>query len=208
MSLGSRKAMRFFHNFRFWEIQRTGTEFRASAFFALLAPALLLASAGTVRAQTVPGGNRGVLQLSAGATGSFDTIQYGSRQMYGAGAFVDAETTGHFGLEAEGRWIEFPQQNDNVHAETYSIGGRYHWVLTNHWQPYVKGLIGFGSFNYAYNLGHDHDLIVTAGGGVDFRCTHRIYFRVADFEYQDWPEAYYGNLTPFNVSAGLKVRIF
>jgi len=200
--------MRFFHNFRFWEIQRTGTEFRASAFFALLAPALLLASAGTVRAQTVPGGNRGVLQLSAGATGSFDTIQYGSRQMYGAGAFVDAETTGHFGLEAEGRWIEFPQQNDNVHAETYSIGGRYHWVLTNHWQPYVKGLIGFGSFNYAYNLGHDHDLIVTAGGGVDFRCTHRIYFRVADFEYQDWPEAYYGNLTPFNVSAGLKVRIF
>jgi hypothetical protein len=200
--------MSFFHNFRFLQIQRTGIKFRASAFFALLAPALLLASAGSVRAQVVFAGHRGVLQLSAGATGSFDTIQYGPRQMFGAGAFVDAETTGHFGLEAEGRWIEFPQQNDNLHAETYSIGGRYHWVLTRHWQPYAKALIGFGSFSYPYGYGQDHDLIVTAGGGMEFRASRRIYFRVADFEYQDWPEAHYGNLVPFNVSAGLKVRIF
>jgi hypothetical protein len=200
--------MRFFHNFRHREIQKTRINVRASAFLALLAPALLLASAGIVRAQVVFAGHRGVLQLSAGATGSFDTIQYGSRQMFGAGAFVEAETTGHFGLEAEGRWIEFPSQNDNVHAETYSIGGRYHWVLTNHWQPYAKALIGFGNFTYAYGYGQDRDLVVTAGGGVDFRCSHRIYFRVADFEYQDWPEAHYGNLVPFNLSAGLKVRIF
>ena len=199
--------MSFVQNFRFLQTQRTGVKLRTSAFLVLLAPLLLLASSGIAHAQTTPAGNRGVLQFSAGATGSFDTIQYGSRQMYGAGAFVDAESTGHFGLEAEGRWIEFPQQNDNVHAETYSIGGRWHWVLTNHWQPYAKALIGFGSFNYAYNLGQDHDLIVTGGAGVDFRCTHRIFFRVADFEYQDWPEAHYGNLVPFNVSAGLKVRI-
>jgi hypothetical protein len=201
--------MTFFHNFRFRQTQRTAIKYRASAFLALLAPALLAgASARVAHAQTTPEGNRGVLQLSVGGTGSFDTIQYGSRKMFGAGAFVDAENTGHFGLEAEARWIEFPQQNDNVHAETYSIGGRYHWVLTNHWQPYAKALIGFGDFTYAYGYGQDRDLIVTAGGGVEFRATHRIYFRVADFEYQDWPEAHYGNLTPFNVSAGLKVRIF
>jgi hypothetical protein len=199
--------MRFFHNFRFWQTQRTGIELRASAFFALLAPALLLASAVIVRAQAVPAGHRGVLQLSGGATGSFDTIQYGSRQMLGVGAFVDGETTGHFGLEAEGRWIEF-HQTANVHAETYSIGGRYHFVLGSHWQPYAKGLVGFGSFNYPYNLGQDHDLVVTAGGGVDFRWTHRIYLRVADIEYQDWPEAQFGNMNMFNASAGLKVRIF
>lgn len=201
--------MRFFHNLRFGKIQRTGIEFRASMFFALLAPALLLVSAGIVRAQVIPEGHRGELHLSAGGTGSFDTIQYGSRQMYGVGAFVDAESTGHFGLEAEGRWIEFPSQMDNVHAETYSVGGRYHWVLTNHWQPYAKALIGFGNFNYAYNLGREPDvLVVTAGGGMDFRCTRRIYFRIADFEYQDWPKAHYVNLTPINLSAGLKVRIF
>jgi hypothetical protein len=200
--------MRFFHNFGFWEIQKTGIKFRASTLLALLAPALLLASARIACAQTTPAGHRGELHLSAGGTGSFDTIQYGSRQMYGVGAFVDAESTGHFGLEAEGRWIEFPSQLDNVHAETYSIGGRYHWVLTNHWQPYVKGLIGFGNFNYAYGLGQDHDLVVTEGGGMDFHWTRRVYLRVADFEYQEWPEAHYGNLTPLNLSAGLKVRIF
>jgi Outer membrane protein beta-barrel domain len=200
--------MRFIHNSGLWQVQKTGIDLRVSAFIALLAPALLVASAGVAHAQTTPAGNRGVLQVSVGATGSFDSIQYGSRQMYGAGAFVDAESTGHFGLEAEGRWIEFPSQNDNVHAETYSIGGRWHWVITNHWQPYAKALIGFGSFNYAYGLGQDHDLVVTAGGGMEFRATHRIYFRVADFEYQDWPEAHYSNLIPFNISAGLKVRIF
>jgi hypothetical protein len=201
--------MTFFHNFRFGQTQRRAIKHRARTFLALLAPALLFASAGTAHAQTTPAGNRGVLQLSVGGTGSFDTIQYGPHQMFGAGAFVDAENTGHVGLEAEARWIEFPSQPNNVHAETYSVGGRYHWVLTNHWQPYVKALIGFGNFNYAYNLGQEHgDLVVTAGGGMEFRATRRIYFRVADFEYQDWPEAYYGNLTPFNVSAGLKVRIF
>ena len=158
---------------------------------------------------TTPEGNRGVLQLSVGGTGSFDTIQYGSRKMFGAGAFVDAENTGHFGLEAEARWIEFPQQNDNVHAETYSIGGRYHWVLTNHWQPYAKALIGFGNFNYPYNYGQDQrpDRDRRRWRGLPLP-RGSIYFRVADFEYQDWPEAHYGNLTPFNVSAGLKVRIF
>jgi hypothetical protein len=200
--------MRFFHNLRFRIIQKTVSEFRAGALFAWFAPVLLLASAGIVRAQVVFEGHRGELHLSVGGTGSFDTVNYGSRQMFGAGAFVDAESTGHFGLEGEARFIEFPSQMDNVHAETYSIGGRYHWVLTNHWQPYAKALIGFGSFNYAYNLGQDHDLVVTAGGGMDFRCTRRFFFRVADFEYQDWPQAHYGNLTPINLSAGLKVRIF
>jgi Outer membrane protein beta-barrel domain len=200
--------MRFFHKFRLWETQRTGIKFRAHAFPALLASALLIASAGIVRAQVFPQGNRGELHLSAGGTGSFDTVQYGSRQMFGAAAFVDAESTGHFGLEAEARWIDFPSQMDKVHAETYSIGGRYHWVLTNHWQPYAKALIGLGTFNYAYNLGQDQDLVVTAGGGMEFRWTRRVFLRVADFEYQDWPEGHYGNLTPINLSAGLKVRIF
>jgi hypothetical protein len=178
-----------------------------SAFPWLLAPALLLASASAVRAQVVPPGYQSKLKLSVGVIGSGDTLQYGQRQMLGAGAFVDADTTGHFGLEAEGRWVEF-YQTAGVHAETYSIGGRYHLVLGSRWQPYVKGLVGLGNFTYTNNLGWDHDLIVTAGGGADFRCTHRIYLRVADFEYQDWPEFHYGNMSSLNASVGLKVRIF
>jgi hypothetical protein len=113
---------------------------------ALLAPVLLLASANVLRAQVVPAGRQDVIRLSAGVIGSGDTFQYGPRKMLGVGAFVDADTSGHYGIEAEGRWVEFHQRAD-VHAETYSIGPRYHFVV-GRWQPYAKGLVGFGDFNF------------------------------------------------------------
>lgn len=179
---------------------------RARVLLALLAPMLFLASAGILRAQVAPPGRQDVLRLSAGVIGSGDTYQYGPRKMLGVGAFVDADTSGHYGIEAEGRWVEFHQRAD-VHAETYSIGGRYHFVV-GRWQPYAKGLVGFGDFNFPYNYATGRYLIVTAGGGVDFRWTHRITLRVADFEYQDWPQFTYGNMNSLNGSVGFKVRIF
>jgi hypothetical protein len=183
-----------------------------SAFLWLLAPALLLASASAVRAQVVAPGYKGNLKLSAGVIGSGDTFQYGSRQMLGVGTFVDADTTSHFGIEAEGRWVEF-NQTANVHAETYSIGGRYHFNF-GRWQPYAKGLVGFTNFSFPYidakgnNYAQGRYLTVTAGGGVDLRWTHRFSLRVADFEYQNWPEFTYGSMNSLNASVGLKVRIF
>ncbi len=199
--------MSLFNDFRVRRGELPGRLLRASVLLALLAPALLLVSAGVLRAQVVAAGHQGALKLSAGAFGSGDTFQYGPRKMLGAGAFVDAETTGHFGIEAEGRWVEFHQRAD-VHAETYSIGGRYHIDFGRRWQPYAKGLVGIGNFNLPYNYGKDSCLIVTAGGGVDYLWTHRITLRVADFEYQDWPEFHYGNMTSLNGSVGFKVRIF
>jgi len=179
---------------------------RVNVFFELLALALLLASASVFHAQVVPAGRQGTLKLSAGVIGSGDTFQYGSRKMLGVGGFVDAETTGHFGIEAEGRWVEF-HQTANVHAETYSIGGRYHLGF-GRWQPYAKGLVGFANFNYPYNYAQGRYLVITAGGGVDFHLTHRIYLRAADFEYQNWPGFTYGSMNTMNASVGLKVRIF
>ena len=75
-------------------------------------------------------------------------------------------------------------------------------------QPYAKGLIGFGQFNYPYNLGTDNDFVVAPGGGLDFRVTKRIRIRVADFEYQIWPGFHYGTLTSYGLSTGIRVRIF
>ena len=50
---------------------------------------------------------------------------------------------------------------------------------------------------------------MTAGGGVDFRWTRSITLRVADFEYQDWPQFTYGNMILAQWQRGrLKVRIF
>lgn len=212
MNYGVLNAMRCFKDLRARRGEMPVRSFPMSAMVALLTTVLLLASAGVLRAQVVPAGRQDVIRLSAGAIGSGDTFQYGSRKMLGAGAFVDADTSGHYGVEAEGRWVEFHQRAD-VHAETYSIGGRYHFDFGRRWQPYAKGLVGLGIFNLAYNYGQDRSLIVTAGGGMDFRWTRRITLRVADFEYQDWPvfkdsSAPSVNMTSLNGSVGFKVRIF
>ncbi|MGA3132267.1 MAG: outer membrane beta-barrel protein [Terracidiphilus sp.] len=191
------------YDFQAQRRQKTGFELRLSIFLALLL--LLLSFRNPVSAQVVPAGYQGVTRLSAGVLGSGDTFQYGSRKMLGVGVFVDAETTSHFGIEAEGRWVEL-HQTANVHAETYSIGGRYHFVR-GRFQPYVKGLIGFANFNFPYNYAQGRYTVVTVGGGVDFHWKHRIIFR-GDLEYQDWPQFTYGSMTSLNASVGLKVRIF
>ncbi len=206
MSCGANSAMRSFRDIRLSGGQRPGFELQAGVILVLLLPTLLLLASNAIRAQVVPAGYHGKLRLSAGVLGSGDTFQYGSRTMVGIGGFVDGETTGHFGIEAEGRWVEF-RQRANVHAESYSIGGRYHFVL-GRFQPYVKSLVGFTNFNFPYNYAQVRFLTVTAGGGVDFRWTHRFSLRVADVEYQDWPGFTNGNMTSFNGSVGLKVHIF
>lgn len=158
------------------------------------------------RAQVVPTGNEGGLSISAGALGSGYALQYGNRKMLAVTAVVDADTRRRLGIEGEARWIDF-HQTANVHAQTYSAGVRYHFNVSR-FQPYVKGLIGFGDFNFPYNLATGHYFIVTAGGGLDYRLSPRIGIRAADVEYQDWPQFTYGNMTTVGVSAGIRVRVF
>lgn len=173
---------------------------------ALLAAGLVLAAA-TAPAQVVPAGDKGGLLVSAGATGTGESVQYGQRDMLGITGFVDADTRRRLGIELEGRWLEF-HQTANVHLETYSAGLRYHFDFGRRFQPYAKGLIGFGNFNFPYNLATGRYLVITAGGGLDYHLTHRIYWRAADFEYQDWPQFTFGNMTTASISSGFRVRVF
>lgn len=158
------------------------------------------------RSQVLPQASAGGFKLSAGATGSGFYLQYGERKIAGASAFVDADVNRGLGIEAEGRWLEFHQTED-VHVETYSAGLRYHMNF-GRFQPYAKGLIGFGDFNFPLNFAHGRYLVATAGGGLDYHLTHRIHIRVADVEYQDWPQFTYGAMTSVGVSAGVRVGIF
>lgn len=183
-----------------------GARLGVRAIRAGAALALCLGVAALARTQTVPSGNQGGLSLSAGATGSGYYLQYGERKMVGVSGFVDADTRRRLGIEAEGRWVEWRQSND-VHVETYSIGARYHFQLRS-FEPYVKGLAGFGDFNFPYNLATGRFFVLTAGGGLDYRLSRRIQIRAADFEYQDWPQFTFGNMTTASVSAGLRLRIF
>jgi hypothetical protein len=173
---------------------------------ALAALAVCLGGTCAARAQVVSDAERGGLIVTVGAMGTGETLQYGNRHMLGITGFVDAETHRSFGLEAEARMLEWHQTTD-VHLETYSIGGRYH-LNFGRYEPYAKGLVGLGYFNFPYNLATGSYMVVTAGGGVDIRLNRRIYFRAADFEYQDWPQFSYGAMSTASVSSGIRVRVF
>ena len=202
---GRGRKMKLLHDLNFWRSGRPGLRVRLAAVLLL---AILIGCIGPrlSRAQVVAPGDQGGARLSVGAMGSGYALQYGQRKMAGIAGFVDLDTKRRFGIEAEGCWLEY-HQTANVHAETYSIGGRYHFDV-GRFQPYAKGLVGFGDFNFPYNYANGRYLVVTAGGGLDFHLTHRIYVRAVDFEYQDWPQFTFGNMNSFGVNAGLRVRIF
>ena len=157
-------------------------------------------------AQVVPAADAGGYNLTVGATATGDLLEYGSRKMLGIAAIADLDTKRRIGIEGEAKWLMF-NQTANVHTTTYLIGPRYHMTF-GRFQPYVKGLVGFGQFNYPYNLGTDDDFVIEPGGGVDFRITRRVRIRVADFEYQIWPQFHYGTLSSYGISSGIRVRIF
>jgi hypothetical protein len=197
--------MNFVHGRMFRQNGTPGLRASFAAVFVLFFAALVTGPP-MARAQAVYEARQGGLQVSAGALGSVYSIQYGQRKMAGITAFVDANTRRPLGIEAEGRWLEY-NKTANVHVETYSIGLRYRFDA-GRFQPYAKGLVGFGNFNFPYNYASGRYLVVTAGGGVDFRWTPRISIRAADIEYQDWPQFTFGNMNSFGVSAGFRVRIF
>jgi len=166
---------------------------------------LVMGMAGPARAQAGAAGDRGGLAITAGATASGQYVQYGERKMLGISGFVDADTRRRLGIEAEGRWEEY-YQTFNVHLETYSVGARYHLTL-GRYQPYAKGLIGFGDFNFPYNLAAGRYLVATGGAGLDLRVGRRLQIRAADVEYQYWPQFTFGAMTTMSASFGLRVHV-
>ena len=165
-----------------------------------------LGMVGTAFGQVVAAGDAGKLTITAGATGTGSYLQYGERRMVGVTGFVDLDARSPFGVELEGRWIEW-NHTAGVHVETYSMGPRYHKNFGK-LQPYAKGLLGYGDFNFPYNLATGRYLMVTGGGGIDYHLTNRIYLRAADVEYQYWPQFTFGAMSTFSVSTGMRVRIF
>jgi hypothetical protein len=160
----------------------------------------------TASGQTAESGNEAHPSLWAGAGASGYYLQYGEQKVVGVAGFVDADTARRFGIEGEGRWLEF-HQFASVHAETYMIGPRYHLNI-GRFAPYVKGMVGFGDFNFPYNYAHGRYLVVAGGGGLDYHLSHRWSVRVADVEYQDWPEFTFGAMTSVGVTSGIRYRIF
>lgn len=174
--------------------------------FSLILLAIFIAMDCTASAQVVPLAYAGGFTLSAGATGSGYYLQYGGQKMLGITGFVDLDTRRRLGIEGEARWLVFHQTNDE-HAVTYAIGPRYHMNMGK-FQPYAKALVGIGQFNFPYDYAHGNYLVIAPGAGVDYRINRRIYLRLVDFEYQDWPQFDFGGMSSFGVSSGIRIRIF
>jgi len=190
---------------RAWRGTHTLLPFRIAAI-PLVFGATLLTPGLAAHAQAVQSADRGGMRLSAGGTASGYSLGYGDQKLVGVTAFVDVDGRQHLGAEGEARWLVFHQSNQE-HATTYLAGPRYS-MYYGRFQPYVKGLVGFGQFNYPYDLGRDNCLVVAPGGGVDFRLTRRIRLRAVDFEYQFWPQFHYGQMSSYGLSSGIRIKIF
>jgi hypothetical protein len=178
---------------------------RHAVFMAVLL-AVVLGMARTASAQVVPSGDEGGFSLTAGATGSGYEVQYGQQKLLGIAGVVDIDTRRRFGLEAEGRWLMFHNPNQ-TQTTTYMGGPRYHFTRGK-FQFYGKGLVGIGEFTFPYDYAHGSYLVIAPGGGVDYRWKRKISFRLADVEYQMWPQFTYGSMSSYGVSVGVLYHIF
>jgi hypothetical protein len=195
---------------RFQTIDKSLLSRAGSGFGAGCVPGLLLLMAlalgRTASAQVLPEGDRGGLNIFAGATASGFSLQYGDRKMLGIAPFVDIDTRRAIGFEGEARWLAF-HQTDNVHVTTWLAGPRYHRSIGKY-QVYGKGLVGIGEFNFPYNYAYGKYLVIAPGGGVDYSLTRRVRLRLIDGEYQYWPQFTFGPLSSYGISTGLRIRVF
>jgi len=181
--------------------------------FVIVLLAAALAAGRFAHAQVAPSADAGGARLSAGGTASGYLLGYGQVKIMGASAFVDGDTKRHIGFEGEARWLLFhwklsdtgPSADES--ASTYLAGPRYSRYY-GRFQPYVKGLVGVGYFNYPYHYGKETDLVVAPGCGFDYRINRRIRWRAVDFEYQLWPQFHYGQMSSAGVSTGLRFKLF
>jgi hypothetical protein len=178
---------------------------RRAVFMAFFAT-VCLALARPASSQVVFSGDKGGFSLAAGGTASGYQVQYGEQKLLGFAAVVDVDTTRRFGLEAEGRWLMFHNPNE-VQVKTWMAGPRYHHSWGK-FQVYGKGLVGIGQFTFPYNYAHGNYLAIAPGAGVDYRWKKKISFRLADVEYQFWPQFTFGSMTSVGVSAGVRYHIF
>ncbi len=176
------------------------------AVFAGLFGLACLALARPASSQVVYTGDAGGFTVAAGVTASGYQVQYGDQKLLGIAALVDVDTRRRIGMEAEARWLQFHETNQE-HATTWLAGPRYHYTRGK-FQFYGKGLVGVGQFYFPYGLAQGNYLVIAPGGGVDYRLNRRVSLRLADMEYQIWPQFTFGSMTSAGVSAGVRYHIF
>jgi hypothetical protein len=190
------------------------------SILALLCFAFSSVALVSAHGQVVPSATERVFSVRAGAFGSAfqpdfaDTKQTTPNRLYGIGGYVDARFSRWIQPELEVRFLRFNELVLYGHTypqaqNTYSIGERLPIINSFHkFTPYGKFLVGFGNGDF---LVSGNALVLTYGGGVDYRLNRKFTIRCADFEFQQWPvTGATGSFTirPYGLSAGVSYRIF
>ena len=166
---------------------------------------VLLAAAGVrpAHGQVAEAAVGGEQQFAVGGMVSAFHIDYGKRWLGGEGVYVDANIKRHLGIEGQALWLN-QHEESGTHATTFLAGPRYSFNGIGRLRPYAKFLVGEGTFDFPYGLATGHYVVLSPGAGIDFRVSHRIRWRVADFEYQQWPWFTFGSMSSYGVSMGVR----
>jgi hypothetical protein len=161
-----------------------------------------MAKAQDIRAAIGPG-----TYIDVGATVSRYNTDYGQSNMIGGTVYVDANLYNRIGIEAEGRRLRL-NSDDGLQQSTYMVGPRFSRDFHS-LRPYVKALIGRGTFEFPFGYARGSYLATGFGGGLDWRVAHTpVVVRVIDYEYQIWPDFTFGQLHPYGISAGVSLQVW
>jgi len=185
--------------------------------------ALLVCTAITSLAQTVPAGTHSKIPLAVGAGVSGYKPGVDQGYLLGGTLWIDY-TLPHMphlldgiGLEVEGRDLNYGRsatQPANLREDVALGGVIYSWRRYRDFHPYGKFMMGFGNIDTSSLVTpsvrwHDTRTITAMGGGLEYRVFRSVWMR-ADYEYQLWPDYFKhpgttipsGQLMPQGITVG------
>jgi hypothetical protein len=172
----------------------------------LLVAMAMVCGGSRMMAQALPTATAPGAFITLGGTYSYFKVPYGETHLGGWGMYVDAHFRRQVGLEFEGHWSA-KEPISGEHQTTYMVGPKIQ-LHRKMLSPYVKVLVGDGTFYFPYNYATGQYLVIAPGGGLDWNIGDHLKVRVIDYEYQDWTQFSYGTFRPSGYSFGVAWRLF
>jgi hypothetical protein len=164
--------------------------------FKLILATLLVAPVLPVYSQVTPAATQGGAPIVIGGGFSDFLIDYGSSRIGGPSAWIDwypnrlPAVLNGLGVEIEGRDLNYDRSaglGSVLRQDTGEGGPIYTWNHFHSFRPYVKYLVGVGSFDFASTGPYRHDTfgVLSPAAGLEYHAWRHIWIR-GDYEYQYW----------------------